>query len=241
MQLFSIGLNRMWPDGTLVMDSQGNLVPTYDQNVIMGFAGVFTGWNYYQPNQSNGRLPTSFNPRSDYIDPMVLVPTHHELGTKLLLNNVMLPQAWGSQADPNSANFDAYGLQDLESALDSIFNDQNVGPFICRQLIQRLVTSNPSRDYLYRVVQAFNDNGSGVRGDMKAVISAMLVDYEARSSAMTVQSTFGKQREPSQRSPWLSSMKPGVNALSKLTIASCTWTASTSAFAMGTKPMGPSF
>src|SRR5262249_18275135 len=64
-QLFSIGLNRMWPDGTLVMDSQGNVVPTYNQNVIMGFASVFTGWNYYQPNQSNGRLPTNFNPPSD--------------------------------------------------------------------------------------------------------------------------------------------------------------------------------
>src|SRR5262249_18855577 len=81
MQLFSIGLNRLWPDGTLVMNSQGNLVPTYDQNVIMGFASVFTGWNYYQPNQSNGRLPTNWNPSSNYTNPMVLVPTHHELGT----------------------------------------------------------------------------------------------------------------------------------------------------------------
>jgi uncharacterized protein (DUF1800 family) len=195
-QLFSIGLNRMWPDGTLVMNSQGSLVPTYNQNVIMGFASVFTGWTYHQNNQSNGRLPTNFYPASDYVDPMVLVPTHHELGTKQLLDNVVLPQAWGSQADPTSTNFDAYSSNDLKAALDCLFSHQNVGPFICRQLIQRLVTSNPSRDYLYRVVQAFNDNGAGVRGDMQAVIKAILLDYEARDSSFSSLSTFGKQREP---------------------------------------------
>lgn len=195
-QLFSIGLNRMWPDGTLVLNSQGSLVPTYNQNVIMGFASVFTGWTYYQPNQANGRLPTNFFPPSDYIDPMVLVPGHHELGTKLLLDNVVLPQAWGSQADPTSTNFDTYCSHDLEAALDSLFYHQNVGPFICRQLIQRLVTSNPSRDYLYRVAQTFNDNGTGVRGDLQAVIKAILLDYEARSTPQTLTATHGKQREP---------------------------------------------
>ena len=209
MQLFSIGLNRLWPDGSLVMDSQGNLVPTYDQNVIMGFASVFTGWNYYQANQANGRLPTNFNPPSNYTKPMVLVPTHHELGTKLLLDNVMLPQAWGSQANSSSTNFDAYCSQDLELALDTIFNNQNVGPFICRQLIQRLVTSNPSRDYLYRVVQKFNDNGSGVRGDMQAVIKAVLLDYEARSTALLTESTYGKQREPLLRATATARAFPG--------------------------------
>src|ERR1039457_1228895 len=83
-QLFSIGLNRMWPDGTLVMNSQNAIVPTYNQNVVNGFASVFTGWNYYQTNQANGRLPTSFGPPANYTNPMVLVPLHHELGTKLL-------------------------------------------------------------------------------------------------------------------------------------------------------------
>jgi hypothetical protein len=127
---------------------------------------------------------------------MVLVPKHHELGTKRLLDNAILPPAWGSQADSSNTNFDNYCLHDLEAALDSIFNNQNVGPLVCRELIQRLVTSNPSREYLYRVVQKFNDNGSGVRGDLQAVIQAILLDYEARSSAMTNQPTFGKQREP---------------------------------------------
>ncbi|HVM46787.1 MAG TPA: DUF1800 family protein, partial [Candidatus Acidoferrum sp.] len=195
-QLFSVGLNHLWPDGSLVMDSTGNLVPTYDQNVIMGFAAVFTGWNYYQPNQANGRLPTKFNPSPNYTNPMVLVPTYHDLNTKLLLDNVVLPQAWGSQADPSSTNFDAYCSQDLELALNSIFNHQNVGPFICRQLIQRLVTSNPSPGYLYRVVQAFNNNGAGVRGDLQAVIKAILLDYEARSPAAPTLTSYGKQREP---------------------------------------------
>ncbi len=127
---------------------------------------------------------------------MVLVPTHHDLNTKLLLDNVVLPPAWGSQADPSSTNFDTYCSQDLELALDSIFNHQNVGPFICRQLIQRLVTSSPSPAYLYRVVQAFNDNGAGVRGDMQAVIRAILLDYEARSPVALAAASFGKQREP---------------------------------------------
>jgi uncharacterized protein (DUF1800 family) len=195
-QLFSIGLNRMWPDGTLVMNSQGEIVPTYDQNVIMGFAAVFTGWNYYQTNLANGRLPTSFSPSANYTSPMVLVPTHHDLNTKLLLDNVVVPAAQGTFADPNNTNYDNYGLQDLDRGHDSIFYNQNSGPFICRELIQRLVTSSPSPGYLYRVVQTFNDNGSGVRGDMQAVIKAILLDYEARSSASLSNPTFGKEREP---------------------------------------------
>ena len=194
-QLFSIGLNREWPDGTLILNSQDNLVPTYNQDVVMGFASVFTGWNYYQTNQASGRLPSNWYPPANYTNPMVLVPSHHELGEKLLLDNVMLPQAWGNQAVSSTTN-DAYCSQDLESAMNSIFNNQNVAPFICRQLIQRLVESNPSRDYVYRVAQLFNNDGTGVRGNMQAVIQAILLDYEARSSNMISQPTYGKQREP---------------------------------------------
>ena len=195
-QLFSIGLNRLWPDGTLVMDTTGNLVPTYGQNGVMGFAAAFTGWNFYQPNQGNGRLPTGFSPAANYTNPMVLVPSQHDLNTKLVLDNIVLPQAWGSQADSSSTNFDNYCSQDLELALNSIFNNQNVGPFICRQLIQRLVTSSPSPGYVYRVAQAFNNNGAGARGDMQAVIQAILLDYEARSPVALAATNFGKQREP---------------------------------------------
>ena len=194
-QLFSVGLNRLWPDGTLILNSQDNLVPTYGQNEIMGFASVFTGWNYYQANQSNGRLPSNWFPSANYTNPMVLVPAHHELGTKLVLDNVMLPPAWGNQTIASTSTNDAYCSQDLESAMNSIFNNQNVGPFICRELIQRLVTSNPSRDYVYRVAQVFNNDGNGVRGNMQAVIQAILLDYEARSPDMISQPTYGKQRE----------------------------------------------
>jgi len=195
-QLFSIGLNRLWPDGTLILNGQDNLVPTYNQNVVMGFASVFTGWNYSQPFQTNGRLPSNWYPAANYTNAMVLVPAHHELGSKLLLDNVTLPPAWGNQANPAYTNFDNYGLQDLESALDTIFNNQNVAPFICRELIQRLVTSNPSRDYVYRVAQVFNDDGAGTRGNMAAVVRAILLDYEARSTNMISQPGYGKQREP---------------------------------------------
>jgi uncharacterized protein (DUF1800 family) len=194
-QLFSIGLNREWPDGSLILNSQDNLVPTYNQNVVMGFASVFTGWNYYQANQTNGRLPSNWYPSANYTNPMVLVPSHHEIGTKLLLDNVMLPQAWGNQAVSSTTN-DAYCSQDLESAMNSIFNNQNVGPFICRELIQRLVTSSPTSDYVYRIAQVFSNDGTGVRGNMQAVIQAILLDYEARSSNMISQPTYGKQREP---------------------------------------------
>jgi uncharacterized protein (DUF1800 family) len=195
-QLFSVGLSRLWPDGTLILNSQDNLVPTYGQNEIMGFASVFTGWNYYQTNQANGRLPTGFNPSQNDTNLMVLVPKYHELGQKLVLDNVMLPPALGNAANQSLTNFDYYCSQDLELALNSIFNNQNVAPFICRELIQRLVTSNPSRGYVYRVAQVFNNDGTGVRGNLQAVVQAILLDYEARSSDLLSEPTYGKQREP---------------------------------------------
>lgn len=207
LQLFSVGLYRMWPDGRLVLDSDGNLVPTYTQSEILGVSRAFTGWNYGQALQGNGRLPTNFGPAANYLDPMVLVPTRHELGAKLVLDNVVLRPAVGynfplaatagSEADSAQVAFDTYCLNDLEQTIDNIVGNSNVGPFICRQLIQRLVTSHPSAEYLHRVVRKFNDNGSGVRGDFKAVIKAILLDGEARNSAAAAASTtFGKQREP---------------------------------------------
>ncbi len=195
-QLFSIGLNREWPDGSLILNSGGNLVPTYNQNTIMGFASVFTGWNYYQTNQTNGRLPTNFGPPANYTNHMVLVPLHHELGPKLLLDNIVIPPASGNTANSALTNFDYYCSQNLEQALNAIYNNQNVGPFICRELIQRLVTSDPSRDYVYRVAQVFNDDGTGVRGNLQAVVQAILLDYEARSPNLIPQPGYGKQREP---------------------------------------------
>ncbi|MEO7415094.1 MAG: DUF1800 family protein, partial [Opitutaceae bacterium] len=203
-QLFSIGLYRMWPDGSLILDSTESPIPTYSQSEIVGFAHTFTGWYYGY----SGEFRTSFNAPADWTRPMREVPARHFTGPKRMLNNEVLPglaTVGGQPLDPyathissqyNDAAYQALAAQELNAAHDQLFNHPNAGPFICRQLIQRLVTSNPSRDYLYRVVQKFNDDGTGTRGNMKAVIKAILLDYEARSSAQVTIPAFGKQREP---------------------------------------------
>lgn len=228
VQLFSTGLYRLWPDGTLVLDSTGNAVPTYGQPEVTGLARVFTGWTWGQP-MSGGRLPTTFNPASNYLDPMVLVSTRHELGSKVLLDNVVLPPATvvsqsDTSTDPSSTysvqstdpalgpgnlvtttitnRYDLNGVKDLEAALDNIMANSSTGPFICRQLIQRLVTSHPKPEYVHRVTRAFNGErnvdgiATGVRGDMKETLRAILLDYEARSETAAADPRFGKQREP---------------------------------------------
>ena len=206
-QLFSIGLYRMWPDGTLMLTSQDSPIDTYTQREIVGLAHVFTGWDYGY----DGLLHTALNAPVDWTRPMREVPARHFTGNKRVLNNEVLPglsTVGGQPLDPyathnathfNDAAYQALPGQELNAVHDMLFNHPNTGPFICRQLIQRMVTSNPSRDYLYRVVQKFNDNGSGVRGDMKAVIKAILLDYEARSPALVSVPAFGKQREPIMR------------------------------------------
>ena len=307
MQLFSIGIYRMWDDGRFVLGSDAGLVATYTQSNIVGLSNLLTGWNYAQANQGNGRAPSSFGPGADFLNPMVLVPAYHELGPKLLLNHVVSPPATGrtprvdisniatgnpvctittktvhglktgdtiiisgvaggafvgsinnsfqatvtaanaftvpvvctalvnnqgtvtgatviqpaytipsaplaigvppvsgSQADNSGTGaghpFDQYGLKELDLAIDTIVNNDNVPPYICRQLIQRLVTSDPSPGYVYRVVQKFKNNGSGVRGDLAAVFRQILTDGEARRSTAAQASTnFGKQREPMLR------------------------------------------
>ncbi|MES2440710.1 MAG: DUF1800 family protein [Verrucomicrobiota bacterium] len=228
LQLFSAGLYRTWPDSTLILDSKGNAVPTYDQSVITGMARVFTGWNWGQALQGSGRLPTSFSPGTNYLDPMVLVPARHESGSKILLDNVILPPATNTDSattltdsnpisiqttdpvagpgnlvtTPISNQYDLNGLKDLEATLDNIMANSAVGPYICRQLIQRLVTSHPKPEYIHRVVLAFNGErnvdgtATGVRGDMKEVFRAILLDHEARSTTAAADPKFGKQREP---------------------------------------------
>ncbi len=228
LQLFSSGLYRVWPDGSLVLDSTGSAVPTYDQSSITGLARVFTGWTWGQPMVA-GRLPTSFGPYTNYLDPMVLVPDRHELGTKVLLDNVKLPAATvtsssDTSTDPASTytvqstdpllgagnivtttitnQYDLNGVRDLEVTLDNILANSATGPYICRQLIQRLVTSHPKPEYIHRVVRAFNGErnidgiATGIRGDMKEVFRAILLDPEARSSTSAADTKFGKQREP---------------------------------------------
>ncbi len=211
LQLFSLGLNRLHPDGSLVLNSKGLPIPVYDQETIIGFAHGFTGWDY----NYTGADRTSLNAPSNWTEPMRVVPARHFIGKKRMLNNVVLPglsTVAGAAIDPYATHnstqysdptYQALPAQELTAIHDQIFQHPNFGPFLCRQLIQRLVTSTPSRGYIYRVTSKFNDNGSGLRGDMKAVIKAILLDYEARSIAATSAPGFGKQREPVLRTSQL--------------------------------------
>jgi uncharacterized protein (DUF1800 family) len=186
LQLFSIGLYKLHPDGSLMLDANGAPIETYDQNVVKGFAQVFTGWSYgsFAKTEDNWVYPLLEPFHGPFWRvPMEAWPSHHSPGAKLVLNGVTLPAGQTPQ-------------KDLSDALNNIFNHPNVGPFIARQLIQRLVTSNPSPGYVYRVAQKFNNNGSNVRGDMKAVLKAILLDYEARSTDMFANQGYGKLREP---------------------------------------------
>ena len=181
LQLFSIGLAELNPDGTLQLDGNGNPIPTYTQDTIEGFSSVFTGWSY--PPAPGGKAQFYNSPY--YSGPMLPYDSHHDKGSKLLLNGFTIPAGGTTAAD-------------LDAAVQNISGHPNVGPFISKQLIQKLVTSNPSSDYVTRVTQVFNDNGSGVRGDLKAVVTAILLDPEARrgDDPTQVQSSDGHLREP---------------------------------------------
>jgi uncharacterized protein (DUF1800 family) len=180
-QLFSIGLYKLNPDGTLILDMNGLPIPTYSQDVIKGFAQVFTGWTWAGGDHSDPNNFYDYAP--NWRQPMEAWPEHHSPGAKMLLDGAVLPAGQTPQ-------------QDLDGALDLIFRHPNVGPFICRELIQRLVTSNPSPAYVYRCAQAFANDGHGVRGNMQAVLSAILLDYEARATTFVPQPGYGKLREP---------------------------------------------
>jgi uncharacterized protein (DUF1800 family) len=183
LQLFSIGLNQLNDDGTLQVDGNGIPVPTYGQDVIAALAHVFTGWNLDQQIQPGS------NP--NYRDPMIPNEAQHDTNPKTLLDGQGLPGGQGAWTE-------------LNAALDIIFSHHNVGPFIGQQLIHKLVTSNPSPGYVQRVTNAFNSGsytgpngtpfGSGNRGDMQAVIAAVLLDNEARTAP--TDASYGHLREP---------------------------------------------
>ncbi|WP_414661300.1 DUF1800 family protein [Horticoccus sp. 23ND18S-11] len=184
MQLFSIGLHELNPDGTLRLDPNGQPIPTYTQETIVQTAKVFTGWGY--ANAAAGATANANLFRgspANYISPMMLWPAFHDDTAKTIVGGRVLPAGQD-------------GVKDLQDTLDALFNHPSTGPFITRQLIQRLVTSNPSPGYIYRVAQVFANNGAGVRGDLGAVVRAILLDYEARSGAVAATATFGKLKEP---------------------------------------------
>jgi uncharacterized protein (DUF1800 family) len=185
MQLFCLGLNQLNPDGTPVLDASGNPIPTYTQDDVMALGRAFTGWTY---PVTPGKSSQTHNPQY-YGGNMVPVESNHDMGPKTLLG----------QAVPAGQTAEA----DLTSMLAIIFNHPNVGPFVSQQLIEKLVTSNPSPAYVQRVAQAFNTGkfnayGSGNRGDMQATVAAILLDPEARrgDSSATVVAGDGKLREP---------------------------------------------
>ncbi|GAB4424920.1 MAG: hypothetical protein OHK0039_42400 [Bacteroidia bacterium] len=193
MQLFTIGLYELNPDGTHKLDASGNDIPSYDNDDIDEFAKIFTGLGpgrYYNPWTNVSAIPViwgnGFNGFVGAVDmtrPMQMFNSWHEPGPKYLLNGQVVPAG-------------QTGMQDIEAAVDNLFNHPNVGPFIGRQLIQRLVKSNPSPAYVARVAAAFADNGQGVRGDMQAVVKAVLLDPEARDCAWIDDPSNGKLREP---------------------------------------------
>lgn len=209
MQLFSFGLVKRNLDFSLQL-SAGNPVPTYDNTIIGEMARVFTGLSYGRTNFTS----TSFgnNTNADFMLPMVCFPmisaantnysasgvTYHDNAVKTIFDAIALPAATNNQAGCT---------QDINAALDRIANHATVAPFISRQLIQRFVTSNPSPAYIQRVATVFNNNGSGVRGDLSAVIRAVLMDSEARAAPS---GNFGKVREPVLR---MSALWRGLDVL----------------------------
>ncbi|HUF04867.1 MAG TPA: DUF1800 domain-containing protein [Aridibacter sp.] len=184
LQLFTIGLFMLNQDGTLQLDENDNPIPTYDQETVNNFTKVLTGWTF-----CNVGCPNSTLGAVNFKDPLVLNQNNHDVTAKVLLDY------------PNAVSRNiAAGLNgntEMDLALDNIFHHPNVGPFVGRFLIQHLVTSDPTPAYVSRVASAFNNNGNGVRGDMKAVIRAILLDPEARGDEKT-DPNYGKLREPVQ-------------------------------------------
>jgi len=185
LQLFSIGLVRLNLDGIPQRDAQGRTIPTYDESVVKGFARAFSGWGFGGQGNADPDLfhHADYELDANWVTPMMPFAQAHEPGPKKLLDGEVLPAGQSPE-------------KDLSDAIDNIFRHANVGPFIGRQLIQRLVTSNPTASYVARVASVFNDNGQGVRGDLRAVVRAILIDAEARGDDAVQRTAYGKQREP---------------------------------------------
>ena len=181
LQLFSIGLHELKPDGTELLDAGGAPIPTYGQPEVRAFARALTGWTY--PQFDSTSLPRGNDDGRYYARPMVSKPSIHDVGGKQLLRGIALPAGQTPEAD-------------LAAALSNVFLHPNVGPFLGTQLIRQLVTSNPSPAYVARVTAAFENNGAGVRGDMKAMLRAILLDPEARTAPPVTDLSYGRFKEP---------------------------------------------
>jgi len=189
MQLFTIGLYQLNDDGSQKLDSTGNPIPTYSNTDVMGMAAVFTGWSWNIPGNDTDSawsncciyVGTGYG---EELLPMQSFPSHHSTVQKQFLGVTI----------PASAAPDPEG--DLKIALDTLFNHPNLPPFFCKRMIQHLVTSNPSPTYIGNCSAVFKDDGTGVRGNLQAVISEILIDPEARNSAADFGNPqYGKVRE----------------------------------------------
>ena len=246
MQLFTIGLYQLNNDGTQKLDGSGNPIPTYSNTDVMGMAAVFTGFSWQIPGDTTEAgwsnccqyVGTGFG---EELLPMTSYSDHHSTVEKDFLGVTI---AASSNPDPNG---------DLKIALDTLFNHPNLPPFFCRQLIEHMVTSNPSPAYVNRVATVFEDDGTGTRGNMQAVITAILTDSEARTtSAAVANPQYGKVRESLLRYTewarafsaqsrnggyWLGSTEDPIYGLGEMTLRSPTvfnW------FAPGYVPPGTS-
>ena len=183
LQLFSIGVDMLNQDGTPMLDGQGNRIPTYNQETVNNFTKVFTGWTFCQNPAVCANVQVGV---PNYMDDMIVNPANHDTTQKTLLNYPGATPVLPPGQTP---------AQDLEDALNNIYSHPNVAPFMSKLLIQQLVTSNPTPAYVGRVAAVFNNNGQGARGDLKAVVRAILLDPEARGNIKT-DPDYGKLREP---------------------------------------------
>ena len=206
-QLFSVGEYKLNADGSTITGTNGQPTPAYTSADLSGLSQVFTGLSWYAGPNLTDRTNTRFfgnspdvsrdwQPMQDY-NQYTANTSFHSITAKTFFGVTIAPQT-----TPDTVG-------DIKIALDTLFNNPNVGPFVGKQLIQRLVSSNPSPAYVGRVAAVFNDNGKGVRGDMKSVWQAILLDPEART--LSTSTSAGKLREPLLR---LSQMLRAFNATS---------------------------
>jgi uncharacterized protein (DUF1800 family) len=229
MQLFSIGLYELNQDGSIIVDANDVPVETYDNSDIGEFARIFTGlgpagyWTPWEDLSEEEVVWGAWYNRVPFINatlPMVMFEDHHEGGVKHLLNG--------------SSTLDgATGLDDINSALDNLFYHNNAAPFLSKHLIMRLIKSNPTPEYISRVSAVFNSNEDGVRGDLGAVVKAILLDEEARDCEWISHPTSGKMREPMIRYIQLLKSFDAYNASGKM------WSVGWIPNELGQHPMTP--
>lgn len=185
MQLFTIGLWTLNPDGTRALDALGRPIPTFDNADVQQFARIFTGFRW----------------GAEFADPMPMIPGRHEFGAKQLLDypGAVPPGGFIPAITQAGQQTEPAAQADIDAALDNLFHHPNCAPFISKLLIKRLVTSNPTPGYVQRVAQTFEGfgaYGSGVRGDLGATVKAILLDNEARDPAYRANPFYGAIREP---------------------------------------------